>query len=80
MGRSPRQGSVAGGVGFCVLFYGVAFIVASAVNWLSREMSMNPESAPIAIDVRGNGFKYFRWFGLVAVAILTIRFRFQSGK
>ena len=65
---------------FCAIFWGLSYIIVGGINWLSREMSMNPDTAPAAIEIAGDPFKYFRYFGMLVVAILTIRFRFQPGK
>ena len=65
---------------FCFLFWVISYLVAGTINWLSKEMSMEPETAPNAIDIAGNAFKYFRYIGMVVVALITIRMRFQPGK
>ena len=65
---------------FCAIFYFLSLGVAHTINWLSREMAMNPETEPDAINIASNAFKYFYYIGLVVVALLTIKFRFQLGK
>lgn len=65
---------------FCFLFYFISLAIAHTINWITSEMAMNPESEPDAINIQGNGFKYFRYAGLAIVTILTIMFRFQPGK
>jgi len=65
---------------FCVIFYFVTLLIAHTINWISAEMAYEPAEEPDAIDVSSNAFKYFRYIGLVVVALLTIRFRFQLGK
>ena len=65
---------------FCVLFYFISFAVAHTINWITREMAMDPDKEPQAIEIAGNAFKYFRYVGLAIVTLLTIIFRFQPGK
>ena len=65
---------------FCVLFYFISLAGAYTINWISREMAMNPETTPDAIDIAGNTFKYFRYVGLGIVTVITIWLRFQPGK
>lgn len=61
---------------FCVLFYFVSLAIVITMNWLGSEMA----DAEGRIDTSGKGFRMFTYIGAVVVALLTIKFRFQSGK
>ena len=62
---------------FCALFFFASLLISHTANWLTLEMSMEPEKHIDPIDLSSNVFKYFKYVGFVVVTVLTIKFRFK---
>ena len=65
---------------FCAIFIGLTYGIINILNWLSAEMSENPEEAIGLIDLSSPALRYFWYIGCVIVVILTYKFRFKSGR
>jgi hypothetical protein len=71
---------------FCGLFYGVSWLGHHVTNFLSINMSDDPDKAVAPIDwfdKNGrltSGVRYYLYVGWGIVTVLTIKFRWQAGK
>ncbi len=65
---------------FCAIFIGVTYGLIRILNWLSTEMSEEPEEAIGLIDLSSAALRYFWYVGCVIVVILTYKFRFKGAR
>jgi hypothetical protein len=68
---------------FCLLFLGVSWVGHHIANFLSVNMSDDPDKARLnpPIDWWSTGFLYYWMYpGWAIVTVLTIKFRWRAGK
>ncbi len=65
---------------FCAIFVGLTYGLIRILNWLSTEMSEDPEEAIGLIDLSSAALRYFWYVGCVVVVILTYKFRFKGAR
>jgi hypothetical protein len=65
---------------FCALFYAVSWVMHVIANFLSVQMSEDPDVAVPPIDWSSTGVRYFLYVGWAIVTVLTIKCRWNAGK
>lgn len=65
---------------FCALFYAVSWVLHVLANFLSVQMSEEPDEALPPIDWASNAVRYYLYIGWAVVAALTIKCRWNAGK
>jgi len=65
---------------FCALFYAVSWVLHVIANFLSVQMSEDPDVAVAPIDWSSNGVRYYLYVGWAIVAALTVKCRWRTGK
>jgi hypothetical protein len=65
---------------FCAIFYAAVWVLHVIANFLSVQMSDDPETATEPIYWGSSGVHYFLYVGWAIIAILAIRTRWGAGK